>query len=600
VLHVLEGLVAQSLLRTATLPEFPDEVRIGHFVSVQEFAAARLPEAPAAWARHARFFLEAGERWDAGIETAAEAENTRRLIVELPNLEAALERASDDREAARFGLLLHFAYQRRGPFGRQAELVERIVESARRLADERLLARAVLARARVRRWANDLDASLRDLEEAGGRARAAGDVETEASCLRNLAAARFRQGDAEAARAPIEQALDAARRSGRPPDEVNALNGLGYYWTMRGDFDRAQLELEQALRLARRTETPGLIALVLSSLGDLMFRRGRLDEAERASSEAIARYEELSYLRQLVTELLLRGRIRCLSGAAGAGDDAARALELARRMGLRMEALRALALSALIAFHARDFARCHEVVEEALERLGDTHAASVEAEIHAYDAAARALRGDLAAAEVALERAVKAGGPTGRVALARAFVALGRARSARTSEAPGDPLLERPSDPDPGDRLAETMAAAEAAAASGDAELVRGGALLAEIAAAVPRSSRPPAARLELPDDARWFRLAPNEAVDITRRPALRGILRSLCDQRLARPGIPLRVDDVLEAGWPGERMSPDSGARRVYVTINRLRKLGLGELLLTMGDGYMLAPEVEIVRAGA
>ena len=52
----------------------------------------------------------------------------------------------------------------------------------------------------------------------------------------------------------------------------------------------------------------------------------------------------------------------------------------------------------------------------------------------------------------------------------------------------------------------------------------------------------------------------------------------------------------VASSGWPGERMSPESGARRVYVTINRLRKLGLGDLLLTTGDGYMLAPRVDVV----
>ena len=57
-----------------------------------------------------------------------------------------------------------------------------------------------------------------------------------------------------------------------------------------------------------------------------------------------------------------------------------------------------------------------------------------------------------------------------------------------------------------------------------------------------------------------------------------------------------VRGHALLEAGWPGERMSPESGARRVYVTINRLRKLGLGELLLTTGDGYALAPNVRVV----
>ena len=103
--------------------------------------------------------------------------------------------------------------------------------------------------------------------------------------------------------------------------------------------------------------------------------------------------------------------------------------------------------------------------------------------------------------------------------------------------------------------------------------------------------------RLEVADDAHWFRLeGDDDGVDLTRRRALRGVLRGLVDRRVGAPGEPMSVDDVLESGWPGERMSPESGARRVYVTINRLRKLGLGDLLLTTGDGYMLAPRVDVV----
>ena len=102
---------------------------------------------------------------------------------------------------------------------------------------------------------------------------------------------------------------------------------------------------------------------------------------------------------------------------------------------------------------------------------------------------------------------------------------------------------------------------------------------------------------LEVADDAHWFRLeGDDDGVDLTRRRALRGVLRGLVDRRVGAPGEPMSVDDVLESGWPGERMSPESGARRVYVTINRLRKLGLGDLLLTTGDGYMLAPRVDVV----
>src|SRR5690606_375702 len=133
----------------------------------------------------------------------------------------------------------------------------------------------------------------------------------------------------------------------------------------------------------------------------------------------------------------------------------------------------------------------------------------------------------------------------------------------------------------------------------GSAEARRVAELLAETARGIVGAPSGSGVRLEVREDARWFRLEGGDGVDLTRRRALRGVLRGLVERRLAAAGAPLSLDDVLEAGWPGERMSPESGARRVYVTINRLRKLGLGELLLTTGDGYMLAPHVEVVPAG-
>src|SRR5690606_12731786 len=65
VLTVLEALSAQSLLRTETAAELPDEVRILPFGAVREHAAKALsPErARAAEHRHARYFATAAERW---------------------------------------------------------------------------------------------------------------------------------------------------------------------------------------------------------------------------------------------------------------------------------------------------------------------------------------------------------------------------------------------------------------------------------------------------------------------------------------------------------------------------------------------------------
>jgi hypothetical protein len=202
---------------------------------------------------------------------------------------------------------------------------------------------------------------------------------------------------------------------------------------------------------------------------------------------------------------------------------------------------------------SRDFVLAREALEESAASLAEGH--PQHARVWAYTGAARAMLGHVTAAREAFARCP-----------------------------PGDELVRA---------LASFVAIAEGEPVSTEAPR---GAEARRIAALAAGLGREPRARLEVADDARWFRLE-GEAVDLTRRRALRGILEQLVRQHAAARGEPLSLDAVLEAGWPGERMSPDSGARRVYVTINRLRKLGLGDLLLTTGDGYMLAPSVHVAR---
>ena len=42
----------------------------------------------------------------------------------------------------------------------------------------------------------------------------------------------------------------------------------------------------------------------------------------------------------------------------------------------------------------------------------------------------------------------------------------------------------------------------------------------------------------------------------------------------------------------------PEAGTERVYTAVATLRRLGLRKLLLQRDDGYLLDPEVELVRS--
>jgi hypothetical protein len=97
--------------------------------------------------------------------------------------------------------------------------------------------------------------------------------------------------------------------------------------------------------------------------------------------------------------------------------------------------------------------------------------------------------------------------------------------------------------------------------------------------------------------EARWFQPPGAGRVNLGRRGAVRRVLLRLVEQRFASPGVGLSVDEIVQAGWPKERMHYESGVARAYVTVQRLRSLGLKDILLTRDDGYLLDPDVKVER---
>jgi hypothetical protein len=57
-------------------------------------------------------------------------------------------------------------------------------------------------------------------------------------------------------------------------------------------------------------------------------------------------------------------------------------------------------------------------------------------------------------------------------------------------------------------------------------------------------------------------------------------------------------LDELVEAGWPSERIQAEAAASRVYTAIKTLRDLGLGRWLLRRDDGYLLDPDLRIDAA--
>lgn len=102
---------------------------------------------------------------------------------------------------------------------------------------------------------------------------------------------------------------------------------------------------------------------------------------------------------------------------------------------------------------------------------------------------------------------------------------------------------------------------------------------------------------LEIGPSWRWFRVGAGSKISLARRNAGRRILRRLVAIHRDAPEVTVTRDELREAGWPGEKMLPESAAARLHTTLWRLRTLGLAEVLETAPDGYRLRSELSIVE---
>ncbi len=103
--------------------------------------------------------------------------------------------------------------------------------------------------------------------------------------------------------------------------------------------------------------------------------------------------------------------------------------------------------------------------------------------------------------------------------------------------------------------------------------------------------------RVDVLGDSAGLVLPTGETVDLESRYVLRRLFRALLEARRESAGAALTLDDLMQAGWPDESMTYESGTRRVYSAIRNLRKLGLEEIVLTAEDGYLLSPDVEFAN---
>lgn len=115
----------------------------------------------------------------------------------------------------------------------------------------------------------------------------------------------------------------------------------------------------------------------------------------------------------------------------------------------------------------------------------------------------------------------------------------------------------------------------------------------------LPSASHVPSRSLYVARDGEYFSVSGAKRVDLSTRGPLRRIFRAIVAAHRENPRRALGVVEIFDAGWFGERATPDAAAGRVYSAISKLRRLGLGEVLVRTEAGYRLDPRVCVIEEG-
>ncbi|MCA9628028.1 MAG: hypothetical protein KC766_10190 [Myxococcales bacterium] len=424
------------------------------------------------------------------------------------------------------------------------------------------------------------------------------------------AKALLARGDARGAAQLGLRALDFARRAARDDLELLALLTLSRALGESGQLRDARSSLERARDLVG----PGTDAWRCLELADAYRALQDLDAARVQAERCLARIPEDSVgfgACRGAAELLLGDVCVELGDEAGVArhlaeadrwirvamnaSDAAR--PLAQGLELRLEYLRARE-----ALHARRLSSAEAGFVAAVHGFREIGAGRAEALARYHLGVTRRERGQAGAAFVELELALQGLPRGGRE---WAFCALHLAQLEREARAESRALSWFGQVREQASRVGLTELAELASA------LARGG----SSPFAAERSLRELDLRLlercasrrqmqslrAEPDswlvarDGSWFRPPGGEQVPLGRRKALGAILAALAEARAN--GLGCSRAQLIEAGWPGERILEAAATQRLRVALSTLRKLGLESLIRTLEDGYALGSDVPVAR---
>ncbi|MGH7282877.1 MAG: tetratricopeptide repeat protein, partial [Polyangiaceae bacterium] len=599
VLDLLQSLRNKSLLRAT---EESDAPRYDLFETVRDFARAEATptEYQATRARHAAFFLAEGKAWAHGANGKRGEEHRAALARERENLIAAhatwLE--SSAAKASEMIAILEPLFSTRGPLDAFARLVDASLETAEKSGDSRSLGRLLRIHAQIDRQRGRARDAKRNLARALDLARASNDVALEAEALGLLGVVEWQLREVDDAEAHTRGARELHAKAGNRRLEGMCVGQLGVIAGFHRRFDEARTLLEEARATQRGEGDVHNEAITSYFLASTIFDQGDTDRAKRGYEDALSLLRESDNRRYEGVALYMLALVELerdhLTESHALLEDALRILRAIGDLRLEGVVQTGFGHHALARRDPREAITRYEEGAALLQQVGGDPRYEGLALACAGAAAACLDREEDAKMALSSARALLAGigdaVAIDVVAVLEGFVMLASARSAQAR-----------SEEDRA-RALRSEAIEKAHAASGRAALERLAARLLrrEIDASPVHGeavvAQPPATeRLEIGPRGEWFRRGGTERVDLTRRPKLRMLLEALLEKRLASPGDPAQAEWLMSRVWPQEKILPSAASSRLYVAVATLRKLGLHDVLVTRGDGYLLHPAVHL-----
>jgi predicted ATPase len=575
-LDVIEALLRKSLVRSAEVPG-----RFDLLVTIREYAEARSAgdgAARAAARRHAEHFAARAEPRAARLGGPDRASAAAWLRGEFHNLVQAARQGPPD-PARRCAAALAPLVEIEGPSDAYRALLEDLAQ--RHPPDSTPSAVAfLLALADQRRKGARPDARAA-AEQALALAASLGDAELEGRAHAILAKTALVQGDLAAALESSDRAVLELRGTAH---ELLALSVRAGVLSNAERREEARVAVLRALDAAVAARNVVEEIRLLATLGAVDIDEGRPDDAEIALARlraAIARDEATGAPMRLYAAGLAAMIAQRRGMLEIAAEEYQRAVEESAKRGFRWLAGTYRGYCGIVLGElGRDAEARAELLAAALSarEAGDRrYEAYFEAAVATLDAIAG--RADEAAMHVA--KCARSEGPFGAaVEVMRAGVELrsGAPDALARANERLDVVRDRFVDSSGRVRSLEVFVALRML----DLE---------------PRPRVPAAGKLAIGRAGEWFAVGEAKRVSLAERRLLMRLLDRLARARADAPRETVTAEQLLAAGWPGERMLPEAAANRLRVAMSRLRAAGLADILESVGGGYRLSPSVTLDR---